>query len=267
MTLSPIGKTLAVLEALGNCGPEPSLAEITAIAGMPKTTTHRVLQELAQLRFVVADGHGRYTIGPGFLALAGKVLSQRQIGRQARPFISELCQATGQTVHLALRNGDKAIYIDKLNPPQPYQMASHVGMSVPLHCTSIGKAILAALPPEEAESLLSSADLEQRTPHSITSLPALREELAAVRQRGFAIDNEENEEGVRCVGAAIYDSLGDVIGAVSISALKFTLTEENLGEVGAAVLKTADDISQALGSSVRRQPIAHSAPQAGRDSR
>jgi len=146
-------------------------------------------------------------------------------------------------------------------------MASHVGMSVPLHCTSIGKAILAALPPEEAESLLSSADLEQRTPHSITSLPALREELAAVRQRGFAIDNEENEEGVRCVGAAIYDSLGDVIGAVSISALKFTLTEENLGEVGAAVLKTADDISQALGSSVRRQPIAHSAPQAGRDSR
>jgi IclR family acetate operon transcriptional repressor len=264
MTSSPIGKTLAVLEALGECDFEASLAEITAIAGMPKTTTHRVLQELAQHRFVVTDGHGRYYIGPGFLSLAGKVLGQRYVGRQARVFIKKLCDATGHTVHLAVRNGNNAIYIDKLDPPQPYQMASRVGMSILLHCTSIGKAILAALPPDEVENLLLSTDLEKRTPHTLTSVPDLREELAVIRQRGFAIDNEENEEGVRCVGAAIYGSVGDVIGAVSISALSFSLTDERLAEVAAAVANTAADISEALGGSAPSQ--VHGTPGAGNGS-
>jgi IclR family transcriptional regulator, acetate operon repressor len=253
MTSSPIGKTVAVLEALGECDFEASLAEITAIAGMPKTTTHRVLQELAQHRFVVADGHGRYYIGPGFLSLAGKVLGQKHIGRQARVFVKELCDATGQAVHLAVRNGNNAIYIDKRDPPQPYQMASRVGMSIPLHCTSIGKAILAALPPDEAENLLLSTDLEQRTTRTLSSLPELREELAAIRQRGFAIDNEENEEGVRCVGAAVYGSVGDVIGAVSISALSFSLTDERVAGVAAEVMNAAAGISEALGYPAARQ--------------
>lgn len=251
MTLSPVGKTLAVLEALGDGGSEPSLAKITAATGLPKTTTHRVLQELAQRGYAVAGGHGQYFIGPGFLALAGKVLGQQQVGRQARAFIEELCAIAGKTVHLAVRNGDKAIYIDKLDPPQPYQMASHIGMSIPLHCTSIGKAILAAQPPKAAENLLLSSDLIRRTPHTLTSIPELMAELAAIRQRGFAIDNEENEQGVRCVGAAIYDSLGDAIGAVSVSALVFSFPDETLGEMGATVLSTAEKISKALGSPER----------------
>ncbi len=248
-------KTLVVLDCLVEAGSEASLAELAQRSGLPKPTTHRVLRTLTELGYATANGQGRYSVGPALLALAGKALSQRQIPRHARKALESLRDEVGRTVHLAVRSGRQAIYVDKIESRQPYHLVSHVGMSIPLHCTSIGKAILAAMPPDEADALLQSGPIEARTEKTITSHEAMMDELDRTRARGYAIDNEENESGVTCVGAAVYDSLGDVLGAVSVSALTVSLREGELARAAGAVRTAADEVSTSLGSSreVRRE--------------
>lgn len=257
--MNAIEKTLSMLEAIAASDGGSSLAELSSRVGVPKPTAHRILQVLAAGRYVVSDGNGSYQAGPALVALAGNAFGALQFTRPARAAVLDLRERTGHTVHLAVRNGDRAIYVDKAEADRPYQMVSRVGMSIPLHCTSIGKAILAVLPPAETLSLLSSADLERRTPHTLTSVAEVLADLERVRARGYSIDNEENEAGVRCVGAAIYNSIGDVVGAVSISALTFLLPADKVDEAGKAVRDAAATISATLGAP------AH--PEAGRDGR
>lgn len=244
-----VGKrTLVVLNCLVEAGAEATLAELSARSGLPKPTTHRLLRMLSDLGYATVGGRGLYSVGPALLGLAGKVLSQRQIPRQAHRVLESLRDEVGRTVHFAVRSGRQAIYVDKVESPQPYHLVSHVGMSIPLHCTSIGKAILAAMPPEEAGALMQIGPLEARTRRTLTTYHAVMDELDRTRALGYALDNEENENGVTCVGAAVYDSLGDVLGAVSVSALTFSLEEGELGRAADAVRAAADDVSAALGS-------------------
>jgi IclR family transcriptional regulator, acetate operon repressor len=245
--VNAIEKTLSMLEAIAASDGGSSLAALSSRVGVPKPTAHRILQVLAEGKYVVPDGAGSYQAGPALVAMAGNVFAGLQFTKPARAAVLDLREKTGHTVHLAMRNGDRAIYVDKAEADRPFQMVSRVGMSIPLHCTSIGKAILAFLPAAETSSLLSSADLECRTPHTLTTVEAVLEDLESVRQRGYAIDNEENEAGVRCVGAAIYNSLGDPVGAVSISALTFLLSPDKVDEAGQAVRAAAATISATLG--------------------
>jgi IclR family acetate operon transcriptional repressor len=136
--------------------------------------------------------------------------------------------AGGNTVHLAVRVSDHAVYLHKVDSDKPYEMRSRVGNLLWLHCTAIGKAILAYLPPDEVAAVVASAGLPARTPATITDLDALRAELAAVRERGFAVDDEENETTVRCIGAAILDRAGRPRGGVSISTVTFAVDRAEL---------------------------------------
>lgn len=251
--MNAIEKTLSMLEAIAGSDGGSSLAELSTRIGVPKPTAHRILQVLAAGGYVVPDGKGSYQAGPALVALAGSVFGGLQFTRPARAAVLDLREKTGHTVHLAVRNGDRAIYVDKAEADRPYQMVSRVGMSIPLHCTSIGKAILADLPLAETLSLLSSAGFERRTPRSLTSVGEVLADLENVRERGYAIDNEENEAGVRCVGAAIHNSLGDPVGAVSISALTFLLSPDKVDEAGQAVRAAAATISATLGMSLQRE--------------
>lgn len=241
-------KTLVVLESLVEAGSEATLAELSKRAGLPKPTAHRILHLLGELGYATSEGQGRYSVGPALLGLSGKALSQRQMPRHARKVLMALRDEVGQTVHFAVRSGRQAIYVDKIESRQPYRMASYVGMSIPLHCTSIGKAILGALPPEEAEALLRSGPLEARTANTLTKIDELMDELTRTRTSGYAVDNQENEEGVTCVGAPVYDSVGDVLGAVSVSALTLSLLAGDLARVATAVRAAADEISATLGA-------------------
>jgi len=245
--VNAIEKTLSMLEAIAASDGGSSLAVLSSRVGVPKPTAHRILQVLAEGNYVVPDGAGSYQAGPALVALAGNVFVGLQFTKPARAAVLDLREKTGHTVHLAMRNGDRAIYVDKAEADRPFQMVSRVGMSIPLHCTSIGKAIMAFLPTAETTSLLSSADLERRTPHTLTTVEEVLADLESIRQRGYAIDNEENEAGVRCVGAPIYNSLGDPVGAVSISALTFLLSPDKVDEAGQAVRAAAATISATLG--------------------
>jgi IclR family acetate operon transcriptional repressor len=234
-------RTVEVLDALSE---HTRLAEIASATGLPKPTVHRILQSLVAHGFARSTGTGEYFSGPRLLSLAGRVLRHLDLPSQVRPHLQQLHRATGRTVHLALLSGDEAVYAVKIEADKPYQLASRVGMSLHLHSTSIGKAILAALPDDEVMAIAQRTGLPRRTPHTITEVPALLAELEQVRDRGWAEDHEENERGVVAAGAAVFDHTGHVVGAVSAA----TLTYEADQEVGEHVVHTAREISRALGS-------------------
>jgi DNA-binding IclR family transcriptional regulator len=240
---SAADKTLVVLEALAD---HSRVADIAKSTALPKPTVHRILQTLVRHGFARSDGQGEYVGGPRILSLAGRFLQRLDIAEQVRPILRDLQERSGWTVHLALLSGDEAVYAAKLEDAKPYTLASRVGMSLPLHCTSIGKAILATMPDAEVRALLARTGMPARTEHTFTDEESLLTDLAEVRGRGYAEDHEENEAGVRAVGAAVFDHTGAVLGAVSAAALVYQ--DDPLAERGDLVVEAAKKVSQALGA-------------------
>jgi IclR family transcriptional regulator, acetate operon repressor len=240
---SAADKTLVVLEALAE---HSRVADIAKGTELPKPTVHRILQTLVRHGFARTDGQGDYAGGPRILSLAGQFLQRLDIAEQVRPILRDLQERTGWTVHLALLSGDEAVYVAKLEGAQPYTLASRVGMSLRLHCTSIGKAILATMPDDEVRALVRRAGLPPRTEHTRTDEASLLADLADVRRRGYAEDHEENETGVRAVGAPIHDHTGTVLGAISAAALVYG--QETTGDRGTLVKEAATKVSRALGA-------------------
>jgi IclR family transcriptional regulator, acetate operon repressor len=246
--MNSIEKTLAVLRALSSPDQPRRLAYIAERAGINKTTAHRILQTLTAEGYAVTSGDGTYASGPALLALAGSALAGRDLGAVARPILENLQRQTGHSVHFAVRSGTVAAHLAKVEGRQSYRMASEVGMQVALHCTAIGKALLAGLPEEEMHAVITATSpLIRHTPATIVEPRRLLEELAGVRARGYAIDDEENERDVRCVGAVVRDRHGVPIGAVSVSAPTFTLDSDEAGVRGPLVVAAAGRISAALG--------------------
>jgi len=231
--------------------PQPHrLAEIADKAEVGKTTAHRVLQVLVANNYAQTHGDGSYSPGPALSALSRGLGDEMDLARIAEPILNELQQLTGHTVHFAVRTGRVAVYLAKVEGSKPYQMASRVGMQIPLHCTAIGKSVLANLPDADLTAVLEpaeSASDDARVPTSDSA--ALLDDLATIRQRGYAIDDEENEPNVRCVGAPVYGSDGTVIGGVSVSGLVFVLTLEQAHNLGPVVAASAARVSAALGYS------------------
>jgi IclR family transcriptional regulator, acetate operon repressor len=192
-------------------------------------------------------GDGGYVAGPRMLALAGRVMHRLDLPAQVRPHLEELQLLTGRTVHLALLAGDEAVYAAKVESGKPYRLASRVGMSLHLHCTSIGKAMLAAMTDEQVVALAGRTGLPRHTPNTITDAAGLLADVAGTRSRGWAEDHEENEAGVCAAGAAVFDHTGQVVGAVSAATLTYEAAEPSNAQVGPYVVETARQVSKALG--------------------
>jgi IclR family transcriptional regulator, acetate operon repressor len=247
---SAIGKTLAVLEAVAQ---HDRLGDIARETRLPKSTVHRILRALVDHDFARDGGDGTYFAGPRILSVAGQVLARFDYARQIGPVLRALQRRTGLTVHFAILTGAEALYVEKLeSTTQPYEMASRVGMRLSLHCTGIGKAILAALPDDEARRLVEEAGMERRTAKTITTWRELRPELTRVREWGFAIDDEENEANTRCVAASVLDHQGRVSGALSVSTLTFQLSRAEAEALGPTVVDAARRVSLALGAPVEQ---------------
>lgn len=238
---SAVAKVVLVLEALPSCH---GVSEISRGTGLSTSTVHRILQELAGLGWVRADSAHHYLPGVRLLSLAGQSASIVQI---VRPVLQRLCTATGHTVHFALLSGDEAVYVDKLEGDRAYAMRSRVGLSIPLHCTAIGKAILARMAKPQLRELLARMPLTAITPRSITDPELLIAHLNGVAKRGYAIDDEENEQHTRCLGAAVLDHHGAPIGGISVSALAFDLDRAKVRACAPLLISAAQQASHALG--------------------
>jgi DNA-binding IclR family transcriptional regulator len=243
--MKAVERTLSVLEALGR--PRP-LAEIAELADLPKPTAHRILQVLVARGFARGGDDGVYAAGPRVLTVAGEALAELDLAGAARPLLTALQRSAGGTVHLALRAGDEAVYVEKIEGAEPYRMASRIGLPLRLHSTGIGKVVLAFLPEPELADVLARIELERRTPSTFVDEASLRLELARVRKQGYAIDDEENEAGVRCVAAPVFDARGRVAGGVSVSSLVYVLSLADAKRIGPDVVRTAAELSDLLGA-------------------
>ncbi|WP_132123109.1 IclR family transcriptional regulator [Actinocrispum wychmicini] len=241
-----VGKALELLAALALPGGPHRLADLAKRCDLPKPTAHRMLQTMAAAGFAVGTG-GQYHVGPRLLGLSAAVLASSEATQFTRPVLRELRRRTGHTVHYAVRHGDQAVYVEKVEPEQSYRMNSRVGGEVPLYCTAVGRAILSRLSEAEIDVVLAGP-LPARTQRTLTDPARIRRELSKMDKVGYVVDDEQNEPHVRCVAAPVVDRLGQVAGAISVSGLTFTLTLDSVAVLGPLVAEAAARVSGALSS-------------------
>jgi DNA-binding IclR family transcriptional regulator len=224
------------------------LAELSALIKMPKSSTHRYLATLQELGLAERKDGDRFCLGPKVIEIAGVFLAKSDLRNESQVVMNELAEQTGETIHLAVPSGREVVYISKVESPHALGMSSHIGSRLPMYCTSLGKAILAFSNTELLESVLTDS-MEARTSHTKTSPTALRAELVSVRSQGFALDNEENEPGIRCVGAPVLDYSGKAIAAISISGPCERITFERAMQLGPMLWESTRRVSRRWGYS------------------
>jgi len=207
----------------------------------------RLLNGFQVRDFVRRDDVARYHLGPAAMELAHSFLAGIDVRDAARSTMHRLVAESRETVHLGALRDVGVIYLDKIEAEQTIRMHSQIGRLMPAYSTALGKAMLAAGPPEVVERVIG-AGMSSRTPRTITTRRALRRELDMVRQQGFAIDDLENEDGVRCVGAAILDHQNAVVAALSISAPAFRFSLDDAHRVGPTIARAAREVSTRLGA-------------------
>jgi IclR family acetate operon transcriptional repressor len=190
---------------------------------------------------------GGYQLGFQVLRMGLRVLDGLDYRRVAHPLLRELNQKTQETVHLAILQGDQAISIEKFGSPQPVGLDARLGGQMPLHCTGVGKVLLAYQSEEMLTKLAKSPGLQRLTPRTVTTLPQLKKELERIRERGYAVDNEEAVDGLRCVAAPVFDHTGRAVAAFSVAGPATRLTQERILEIVPLVRETSHEISCRLG--------------------
>lgn len=240
-------KALDVLEILASAEEPLSPAEVARRSGQSRPTAYRLLTTLQHRNYVTGDGDGHYRLGTRILTLSKRVMDAIDFHQVANPELNELTRISNETTHFAILDETKALYVDKVESPQPVRMHSTIGTRNPLHCTAVGKVMLAFLPADERGELLDRMTLTRRTPNTITGRAALKEHLEQVRSQGFATDDIENEEGIRCVAAPVFNHEGHVLGAISISGPAYRISNSNLKEFSKLVIHATEAVSRKMG--------------------
>ena len=229
-----------------------SLKELSARVSLPKGTIHRLLSSLAYFGYVrQASESKNYQLGFKLVELGNSLLNQLDVRVQARPFLVGLSKGIKETIHLVVFDQNEALYVDKVESDEKLgglQMVSRVGTRIPAHCSSVGKVFLAHLSDSQLDTLIKEKGLTKRTKNTITDPEKLTQHLKVIRQQGYAVDDEENEKGIRCVGAPIFNQRGQVIAAISISGPAVRITQKIIQQtLRKEVLQTALDISREMG--------------------
>ena len=225
-----------------------ALIELTGALGLNRSTLLRLIAPLVETQLVERDpGTGRYRLGSRNAQL-GEVYLERLDRRQAaHDILVDLVRESGETVHLVIAELPEVVYIDKIDSSHAVRMHSRIGNRMPAHSTSVGKAILAHADSATVEMVIQ-AGMPARTPTTLTTPEALRADLALIRERGYALDDSENEADIRCVAAPLFDHTGEVTSAISISGPATRVTPQREAELGPLVIGAADEISRRLGA-------------------
>lgn len=240
-------KALDVLECVANADHPLSAQQVAEALKISRPTAYRLLLTLVSRGYVTEVDGARFRLGTQALSLSNKVLSSIDLPEVARPYMRELSDLTNETVNLSILEGAEILYIARVESSQSIRMMSTIGTRSHLHSTSMGKALLAFLPGEEQRSLVEKITLTPRTAATIAERDLLIKELANVRKQGFAIDNEENEAGVRCVGAPIFDHRGYAFAAISVSGPAYRISVTQLKAISRPLIEATQAISACLG--------------------
>jgi IclR family pca regulon transcriptional regulator len=258
-TSRSLERGLAILSSFNSDRPLIGVSELSRDLDLSRSTAHRYIATLAQLGYLHQDRESkRYRLGPKVLDLGFSAINSMDVREISAPHLQQLSDETGYTVNLAILDGTDIVYIERCRSSRPGQreidLNLHVGARLPAYCTAMGKAILAFLPEEESEPLIERIDFAPRGPNTLTSPEAFRAELARIRERGVALNDEELAYGLRSIASPIHSQSGEVVAALNLAVHRTMASADELtSRFGAAVTRTARDISLRMGHRVRTQ--------------
>ena len=244
-----VSRAVEILEHLAQAADGLTVTEVARAVGGSKSSAFSTLQTLEAHGLVSCQGEGalrRYRLGLALARLGEKAIEQVSLRDVALPVLRELTGETRLAARVAVPRDGFAVIVGRVDAPDAVRFDLHMGYQEPPHCTGLGKAILAEMPEERAKGIIESHGLPARTSRTITDPTALLADLAEIRRRGYAVDDEEDAEGIFCVGAAVRDHRGDCVGAVSVTGLKLDLPMWRIHQVGETVRGYADRVTALL---------------------
>jgi IclR family transcriptional regulator, KDG regulon repressor len=246
--IQSIERAADVLELFLTTSPELSVKDISEKLQLSKSTVHGIIKTLEHRGYLQQNPDDlKYKLGIKLFTLGNFFGKHLDIGNIARPIIRDLVNELNETVHLVTLQRDEVIYIEKVDGPRALTIYSHTGKRAPVHCTGVGKAILAHLSEKEADRLLSTASLDAFTGYTMTDINEIKKQFVSIRETGYAVDDEEIELGLKCIAAPIFNHQGNVIASISCAAPKVRLNEEKLPKVIAGIKSAATEVSRSLG--------------------
>lgn len=248
-SVQSVDRVLDILETLSSVPQGMNLSDLAEATHLHTSTTHRLVTVLVNRGYARKDSaSGKYRLTLRLFQISQRVSTMLELLPASESFLEDLANSSREAVHLVERNGSEVVYLYKFEPFQHLvNMGTYVGRYNPMYCTGVGKSILAYLPPEEVESIWNDTVIHQFTSHTIIRLEDMFRELEEIRRRGFAYDNEEHEDGIRCIAAPIFDWESAPIGAISISAPVSRLTDAVVEHLSPKLLSVANEISGLLG--------------------
>ncbi|MCG8484809.1 MAG: IclR family transcriptional regulator [Clostridia bacterium] len=243
-----IVKAFDILELLDKRN-ELGITEISEALGLDKSTVHRLISTLKEKGYVVQNAsNNKYSNSFKLFEMGNNVVERLGFRRQAQPYLEHLARVTNETVNLAIMYDSNIIYIDKIESSATIKVDLNVGKKLPAYCTGLGKAMLAFMSQEKMEKIMADVEFIQYTNKTVADYPELLEQLKAIKQQGYSIDDEEYVEGLKCVSAPIFSYSGEVIAAISVAIPKYRYDEgeKNIGYAN-IIKKTAMSLSKELG--------------------
>lgn len=245
--LSSVANAMRLLRVFSDDDFEIGVSELAKRLGLAKSTVHRLASTLVRERILERGPRdGKYRLGLVLFELGALVRRKMDVSAEARPQLKALMERTGETVHLAVLDDHSVLYVNRIESRRAIRMGFGLGVRAPLHCTALGKALLAFQPEAVIDEVIANG-LPPRTANTITGAQAFRQELAGVRARGYAIEDEEIEAGLRSIATAVRNDAGDVIAAIGIAGPAHRMTKKVLLSYARELMAATDAVSQRLG--------------------
>ena len=245
--INSIRKAIQIMNMFSAAEPRLTVTEISRRLKMPKSTVHSLLNTLLADGFVEQVEDGSYALGTAVIVLTQRVRVNVELRDRAAPYLRQLADQCGESVYLTIRDGDYVLYIYAIESSRRLIARTAVGDRAHLHCTGVGKAILAELPSAEVDALVGRVGLPTITKYTTTTLTQLHSVLEQTRERGYSFDNQENELGNYCIGAALFDGTGQVIGGCSVAGTDPEIIGSRAPELSSKLLSAALAISRNMG--------------------
>ncbi len=244
-----VGKVLRILEALDASPTGLQLREISQQTSVNKSTAYRFVAHLESEGYLFRDDTGAYIVGPKLARLGAGIAYHATLRKMSRPVLVTLSNEIKETANLGVLDGHEVLYLEVIESPHSFRMASQPGMHRPLNCTALGKALLAFLPSDQRDEILPMLTFERATQYSIPNLTRLKKEFMRAVRQGYAMDDQETALGARCIAAPVLDESGKVVAAISVSGPITRMSRDRIQSFALATKRAARTISARLGHS------------------
>lgn len=243
-----VDRVLNILETISKSDRGMGISELSKSTNLHKSTVHRLVSALVENEYLYQSENSKYKLTFKLYEVGSRAVENLSVLDAARSVIEKLAEEVEEVVHLVVRNESEVVYVDKKNPSSHSSiMGSRVGSSNPMYCTAVGKSLLFDSDEKEIQKMWNSSIIKKITENTITDFSDFQEEIEKSKSRGYAIDDEENEKGIRCLGAPIRNYKNEIVAAISVSGPITRVNEENIEEYTKPLLKAVKEISRRLG--------------------